>query len=118
MLVHTGLQKLLYADRAEKLPLTVSETASVTKHWELVTKKAAEMQATDDCFFRDYEKSIKLVVLDGTENMDTIYQEIYGADIAGTAMVRQARPSALREMDSSLNPGSMYCSRMQRELLI
>ena len=27
---------------------------------------------------------IKLVVLDGTENMDTIYQEIYGADIAGT----------------------------------
>ena len=42
------------------------------------------MQATDDCFFPDYEKSIKLVVLDGTENMDTIYQEIYGADIAGT----------------------------------
>ena len=34
------------------------------------------------------------------------------------AMVRQARPSALREMDSSLNQGSMYCSRMQRELLI
>lgn len=54
------------------------------KALELVTKKAAEMQATDDCFYPDYEKSIKMVVLDGTEDMDAIYQEIYGADIAGT----------------------------------
>lgn len=54
------------------------------KALELVTEKAAEMQATDDCFFNDYEKSIKLVVLDGTEDLDAIYQEIYGADIAGT----------------------------------
>ena len=34
------------------------------------------------------------------------------------AMDRQARLSAFREMDSSLNPGSMCCSRMQWELLI
>ena len=34
------------------------------------------------------------------------------------AIDRQARPSALREMDLSLNPDSMYCSRMQWELLI
>lgn len=54
------------------------------KALELVTAKAAEMQAKEDCFFDDYEKSIKLVVLDGTEDLDPIYQEIYGADIAGT----------------------------------
>ncbi len=54
------------------------------KALELVTAKAAEMQAKEDCFFDDYEKSIKLVVLDGTEDLDAIYQEIYGADIAGT----------------------------------
>lgn len=76
------------------------------------------MQATDDCFFPDYEKSIKLVVLDGTENMDTIYQESMERTSQVPAMDRQARLSALREMDSSLNPGSMYCSRMQWELLI
>ena len=33
---------------------------------------------------RIYEKSIKLVVLDGTEDLNAIYQEIYGPDIAGT----------------------------------
>lgn len=54
------------------------------KALELVTAKAAEMQATEDCFFNDYEKSIKLVVLDGTEDLDLLYQEIYGSDIAGT----------------------------------
>ena len=42
------------------------------------------MQAAENCFFDDYEKSIKLVVLDGTEDMDAIYQEIYGAEIGGT----------------------------------
>ena len=42
------------------------------------------MQTTDDCLYSVYVKRINLVVLDGTENMDTIYQEIYGADIAGT----------------------------------
>lgn len=54
------------------------------KALELVTAKAAEMQAKEDCFFNDYEKSIKLVVLDGTEDLNAIYQEIYGPDIAGT----------------------------------
>lgn len=73
-----------YTQTGEKITFDSLGNSFRDKALELVTKKAAEMQATDDCFFPDYEKSIKLVVLDGTENMDTIYQEIYGADIAGT----------------------------------
>ena len=73
-----------YTQTGEKITFDSLGNGFRDKALELVTKKAAEMQATDDCFFPDYEKSIKLVVLDGTENMDTIYQEIYGADIAGT----------------------------------
>ena len=72
-----------YTQTGEKITFDSLGSGFRDKALELVTKKAAEMQATDDCFFPDYEKSIKLVVLDGTENMDTIYQEIYGADIAG-----------------------------------
>lgn len=52
------------------------------KALELVTAKAAEMQASENCFFDDYEKNIKLVVLDGTEDMNAIYKEIYG-DLEG-----------------------------------
>lgn len=73
-----------YTQTGEKVTFDSLGNSFRDKALELVTKKAAEMQATDDCFFPDYEKSIKLVVLDGTEDMDAIYQEIYGADIAGT----------------------------------
>ncbi len=73
-----------YTQTGEKITFDSLGSEFRDKALELVTKKAAEMQATDDCFYPDYEKSIKMVVLDGTEDMDAIYQEIYGADIAGT----------------------------------
>ena len=73
-----------YTQTGEKITFDSLGNGFRDKALELVTKKAAEMQAKDDCFYPDYEKSIKMVVLDGTEDMDAIYQEIYGADIAGT----------------------------------
>ena len=73
-----------YTQTGDKITFDSLGSGFREKALELVTKKAAEMQATDQCFFDDYEKSIKLVVLDGTEDLDAIYQEIYGADIAGT----------------------------------
>ena len=73
-----------YTQTGEKITFDSLGSGFRDKALDLVTKKAAEMQAKDDCFYPDYEKSIKMVVLDGTENMDVIYQEIYGADIAGT----------------------------------
>ena len=73
-----------YTQTGEKITFDSLGSGFRDKALELVTKKAAGMQATDDCFYPDYEKSIKMVVLDGTEDMDAIYQEIYGADIAGT----------------------------------
>lgn len=73
-----------YTQTGDKITFDSLGSGFREKALELVTKKAAEMQATDNCFFDDYEKSIKLVVLDGTEDLDPIYQEIYGSDIAGT----------------------------------
>lgn len=48
------------------------------KALELVTAKAAQMQKEENLFFDNYEKCLKLVVLDGTEDMDALYSEIYG----------------------------------------
>lgn len=48
---------------------------------ELVTKKAAELQQTENCFYEDYESSIPLVVLDGTENSSDVYKRVYGDDV-------------------------------------
>ena len=73
-----------YTQTGERITFDSLGSGFRDKALELVTAKAAEMQATEDCFFNDYEKSIKLVVLDGTEDLNAIYQEIYGADIAGT----------------------------------
>lgn len=73
-----------YTQTGEKITFDSLGSGFRDKALELVTKKAAQMQATEDHFYPDYEKSIKMVVLDGTEDMDAIYQEIYGADIAGT----------------------------------
>lgn len=73
-----------YTPTGDKITFDSLGSGFREKALELVTKKAAEMQATDNCFFDDYEKSIQLVVLDGTEDMNAIYQEIYGSDIAGT----------------------------------
>ena len=76
--------KNYYTQTGEKITFDSLGSGFREKAIELVTQKAAERQAADDCLFTDYEKSIKLVVLDGTEDLDPIYQEIYGADIAGT----------------------------------
>lgn len=76
--------KNYYTQTGEKITFDSLGSGFREKAIELVTQKAAERQAADGCLFTDYEKSIKLVVLDGTEDLDTIYQEIYGADIAGT----------------------------------
>ena len=72
-----------YTQTGEKITFDSLGSGFRDKALELVTAKAAEMQAEQDCFFPDYESSIKLVVLDGTEDLNAIYQEIYGADIAG-----------------------------------
>lgn len=73
-----------YTQTGEKITFDSLGSGFREKALELVTAKAAEMQAAENCFFDDYEKSIKLVVLDGTEDMDAIYREIYGAEIGGT----------------------------------
>lgn len=73
-----------YTQTGEKVTFDSLGSGFREKALELVAKKATEKQAAEDCFFDDYEKSIKLVVLDGTEDMNVIYQEIYGSDIAGT----------------------------------
>ena len=73
-----------YTQTGERITFDSLGSGFRGKALELVTAKAAEMQAKEDCFFNDYEKSIKLVVLDGTEDLNAIYQEIYGPDIAGT----------------------------------
>lgn len=73
-----------YTQTGEKITFDSLGSGFREKALELVTAKAAEMQASENCFFVDYEKCIKLVVLDGTEDMDAIYQEIYGAEIGGT----------------------------------
>jgi phosphosulfolactate synthase (CoM biosynthesis protein A) len=73
-----------YTQTGERITFDSLGSGFRDKALELVTAKAAEMQAKEDCFFNDYEKSIKLVVLDGTEDLNAIYQEIYGPDIAGT----------------------------------
>lgn len=73
-----------YTQTGERITFDSLGSGFREKALELVTAKAAEMQAAENCFFDDYEKSIKLVVLDGTEDMDAIYQEIYGAEIGGT----------------------------------
>ncbi len=73
-----------YTQTGEKVTFDSLGSGIRDKALELVTQKAAERQTEDDCLFTEYEKSIKLVVLDGTEDLDTIYQEIYGAEIGGT----------------------------------
>ncbi len=45
---------------------------------QLVKVKAKQMQQEEQCFFEDYQKSIPLVVLDGTEDRNEVYTSIYG----------------------------------------
>lgn len=80
----TGCYKNYYTQTGELITFDSLGSGFREKALELVTAKAAEMQAEQDIFYPDYERSIKLVVLDGTENLDTIYQEIYGTEIGGT----------------------------------
>lgn len=47
------------------------------KAMELVRQKADEMQAKEPIFFGDYEESIPLVVLDGTEDMNAVHASVY-----------------------------------------
>lgn len=61
------------------------------KALELVTAKAAQMQKEENLFFDNYEKCLKLVVLDGTEDMDALYSEIYGD--SGSASNGLANPT-------------------------
>lgn len=73
-----------YTQTGERVTFDSLGSGFREKALELVTAKAVEMQAKEDCLFPEYEEYIKLVVLDGTEDLDLIYQEIYGADIGGT----------------------------------
>ena len=57
---------------------------------QLVTTKAKQMQQEQDCFFEDYQESIPLVVLDGTENRNEVYASIYGdtwSDVASEPVI-------------------------------
>ena len=49
---------------------------------ELVAAKAAKMQEEEAVFYDNYEKSIPLVVLDGTEDINEVYTGIYGDDFS------------------------------------
>lgn len=44
----------------------------------LVAVKAKQMQQEEQCFFDDYQNSISLVVLDGTEDRKEVFSKIYG----------------------------------------
>lgn len=74
-----------FTQTGEKITFDSLGSGFREKALELVTEKAAVMQAEQDCFYPDYEDNLKMVVLDGTEDLDILYQEIYGADAAGTA---------------------------------
>lgn len=69
-----------YTQTGERITFDSLGSGFREKALELVTKKAAEMQAKDGRFFPDYEKAIKLVVLDGTEDLAAIYQEAFGTN--------------------------------------
>lgn len=45
---------------------------------QLVKVKARQMQQEEQCFFDDYQNSISLVVLDGTEDRKEVFSKIYG----------------------------------------
>lgn len=45
---------------------------------ELVTEQARKIQQEEGCFYEDFESSIPLVVLDGTEKAEDVYQRVYG----------------------------------------
>ena len=70
-----------YTQTGEKITFDSLGSGFREKALELVTAKAAEMQASEDRFFPDYEENIKLIVLDGTEDLNEIYKEIYGTDL-------------------------------------
>lgn len=44
----------------------------------LVAAKAAQIQQEEDIFYPDYQDSISLVVMDGTESQKEVYNELYG----------------------------------------
>lgn len=44
----------------------------------LVAVKAKQMQQEEQCFFDDYQNSLPLVVLDGTEDRKEVFSAIYG----------------------------------------
>lgn len=44
----------------------------------LVAVKAKQMQQEEQCFFDDYQNSLPLVVLDGTEDRKEVFSKIYG----------------------------------------
>ena len=106
-----------YTQTGERITFDSLGSGFRDKALELVTAKAAEMQAKEDCFFNDYEKSIKLVVLDGTEDLNAIYQEIYGPDIAGTDNGPADPTFYITEDGFVFESASMYYSPMQLELL-
>lgn len=57
---------------------------------QLVRVKARQMQQEEQCFFEDYQESIPLVVLDGTENRNEVYASIYEdtwSDVASEPMI-------------------------------
>lgn len=45
---------------------------------ELVTEQARKKQQEENCFYEDFESSIPLVVLDGTEKAEDVYKRVYG----------------------------------------
>ena len=57
---------------------------------QLLRVKAKQMQQEEQCFFEDYQDSIPLVVLDGTEDRNEVYTSVYGdtwSDMASEPMI-------------------------------
>lgn len=66
-----------FTETGEKITFDKLGTGFRQKAQELITEKAEQLQQEEAPFFENYKDMIPLVVLDGTENRNEIYAQIY-----------------------------------------
>ena len=74
-----------FAETGERITFEKLGDGFREKAEELVLQKAGEVQARENILFDGYENSIPLVVEDGTENLQEVYERVFGdwADAGG-----------------------------------
>ena len=74
-----------FAETGERITFEKLGEGFREKAEELVLRKAGEFQAQENILYDDYEDDIPLVVADGTENLQEVYERVYGdwADAGG-----------------------------------